>query len=123
MVLNYYIGKMANKIEKKELEVLEKHFENLLQDFRSDIKLNISKDKSNRIENFIKQKAKNINIINNKDVVLALLNNFDVQIENIYMQTNIILRFCQILKKLEEKPDDEKSLQALVEYKKSLGLI
>ena len=112
-----------NNIDKKELEVFEKHFENLLQDFRSDIKLNICKDKSNRIENFIKEKAKNINIINNKDVVLALLNNFDVQIENIYMQTNIILRFCQILKKLEEKPDDEKSLQALVEYKKSLGLI
>ena len=112
-----------NNIDKKELEVFEKHFENLLQDFRSDIKLNISKDKSNRIENFIKEKAKNINIINNKDVVLALLNNFDVQIENIYMQTNIILRFCQILKKLEEKPDDKKSLQALVEYKKSLGLI
>ena len=123
MVLNYYIGKMADKINKKELEVLEKHFENLLQDFRSDIKLNISKDKSNRIQNFIKDKAKNINIINNKDIALVLLNNFDVQIENIYMQTNIILRFCQILKKLEEKPDDEKSLQALVEYKKSLGLI
>ena len=123
MVLNYYIGKMADKIDKKELEVLEKHFENLLQDFRSDIKLNISKDKSNRIQNFIKDKAKNINIINNKDIALVLLNNFDVQIENIYMQTNIILRFCQILKKLEEKPDDEKSLQALVEYKKSLGLI
>jgi len=114
---------MVKDIDKKELELFEKHFENLLQDFRSDIKLNICKDKSNRIENFIKQKAKNINIINNKDVVLALLNNFDVQIENIYMQTNIILRFCQILKKLEEKPDDEKSLQALVEYKKSLGLI
>ena len=29
---------MADKIDKKELEVLEKHFENLLQDFRSDIK-------------------------------------------------------------------------------------
>ena len=114
---------MADKIDKKELEVLEKHFENLLIDFRSDIKLNISKDKSNRIQNFIKDKAKNINIINNKDIALVLLNNFDVQIENIYMQTNIILRFCQILKKLEEKPDDEKSLQALVEYKKSLGLI
>jgi len=114
---------MVKDIDKKELELFEKHFENLLQDFRSDIKLNISKDKSSRIENFIKEKAKNINIINNKDVVLALLNNFDVQIENIYMQTNIILRFCQILKKLEEKPDDEKSLQALVEYKKSLGLI
>ena len=114
---------MVKDIDKKELELFEKHFENLLQDFRSDIKLNICKDKSNRIENFIKEKAKNINIINNKDVVLALLNNFDVQIENIYMQTNIILRFCQILKKLEEKPDDEKSLQALVEYKKSLGLI
>ena len=114
---------MVKDIDKKELELFEKHFENLLQDFRSDIKLNICKDKSNRIENFIKQKAKNINIINNKDVVLALLNNFDVQIENIYMQTNIILRFCQILKKIDEKPDDEKSLQALVEYKKSLGLI
>jgi len=114
---------MVKDIDKKELELFEKHFENLLQDFRSDIKLNICKDKSNRIENFIKEKAKNINIINNKDVVLALLNNFDVQIENIYMQTNIILRFCQILKKLDEKPDDEKSLQALVEYKKSLGLI
>ena len=114
---------MQDKVDKKELELFEKHFENLLQDFRSDIKLNISKDKSNRIENFIKEKAKNINIINNKDVVLALLNNFDVQIENIYMQTNIILRFCQILKKPGEKPDDEKSLQALVEYKKSLGLI
>ena len=66
---------------------------------------------------------KNINIINNKDIALVLLNNFDVQIENIYMQTNIILRFCHILKKLQDKPDDEKSLQALVEYKKSLGLI
>jgi hypothetical protein len=39
------------------------------------------------------------------------------------MQTNIIMRFFQIAKKLEDKPDDEKSLQALVEYKKSLGLI
>ena len=82
---------MAKDIDKKELEVFEKHFENLLIDFRSDIKLNISKDKSNRIQNFIKDKAKNINIINNKDIALVLLNNFDVQIENIYMQTNIII--------------------------------
>ena len=114
---------MNKNIDVKELELFEKHFENLLQDFRSDIKLHISKDKSNRIQNFIKEKAKNTNLINNKDIALVLLNNFDVQIENIYMQTNIILRFCQILKKLEDKPDDEKSLQALVEYKKSLGLI
>ena len=114
---------MADKIDKKELEVLEKHFENLLQDFRSDIKLNISKDKSNRIQNFLKEFGTSTSISNNKDIILSLLNNFDVQIENIYMQTNIIMRFFQIIKKLEEKPDDEKSLQALVEYKKSLGLI
>jgi hypothetical protein len=94
-----------------------------LQEFRSDLKLNISKDKSNRIQNFLKEFGTSSNIANNKDIILALLNNFDVQIENIYMQTNIIMRFFQIAKKLEDKPDDEKSLQALVEYKKSLGLI
>ena len=123
MVLNYYIGKMTDSVDKKELLVLEKHFENLLQEFRSDLKLNISKDKSNRIQNFLKEFGTSPIIANNKDIILALLNNFDVQIENIYMQTNIIMRFFQIAKKLEDKPDDEKSLQALVEYKKSLGLI
>ena len=114
---------MAKDIDKKELEVFEKHFENLLIDFRSDIKLNISKDKSNRIQNFIKDKAKNINIINNKDIALVLLNNFDVQIENIYLQSAIILDFFNLLKKLEKKPDDTKLLQAIVELKKNLGLI
>jgi hypothetical protein len=112
-----------DSLDKKEIEVLEKLFENLLIDFRSNQKLNISKDKSNRIQNFVKDKCKAINIKNNEDVILSLVNNFDVQIENIYMQTNIILKFCHIIKKLEQKPDDEKSLQALVEYKKSLGLI
>ena len=56
---------MNKNIDVKELELFEKHFENLLQDFRSDIKLHISKDKSNRIQNFIKEKAKNTNLINN----------------------------------------------------------
>ena len=110
-------------IKKKELEVLSKHFENLVQDFTSNNKINLSRDKSQRIQNFLKEFGTSSSIFNNKDIILSLLNNFDVQIENIYMQTNIIMRFFQIIKKLEEKPDDKKSLQALVEYKKSLGLI
>ena len=36
-------------IKKKELEVLSKHFENLVQDFTSNDKINLSRDKSQRI--------------------------------------------------------------------------
>ena len=49
---------MQDKVDKKELELFEKHFENLLQDFRSDIKLNISKDKSNRMKILLKKRRK-----------------------------------------------------------------
>ena len=41
-------------IKKKELEVLSKHFENLVQDFTSNDKINLSRDKSQRIQNFLK---------------------------------------------------------------------
>ena len=57
---------MTDSVDKKELLVLEKHFENLLQEFRSDLKLNISKDKSNRIQNFLKEFGTSSNIANNK---------------------------------------------------------
>ena len=50
-------------------------------------------------------------------------NNFDIQLENIYLQSAIILDFFNLLKKLEKKPDDTKLLQAIVELKKNLGLI
>ena len=110
-------------IKKKELEVLSKHFENLVQDFTSNNKINLSRDKSQRIQNFLKELGINPIIDNHTDIISALLNNFDVQLENIYLQSAIILDFFNLLKKLEKKPDDTKLLQAIVELKKNLGLI
>ncbi len=57
------------------------------------------------------------------EVLEVLLNNYDLQIENIKNQINIISKFLDCVEVLGIKPDDESTLKVINEYKKNLGLI
>ena len=57
------------------------------------------------------------------EVLEVLLNNYDLQIENIKNQINIISKFLDCVEVLGVKPDDEPTLKVITEYKKNLGLI
>ena len=55
-------------------------------------------------------------------ILTALLHNFEIQLLNIFKQTDNFVEFLDVLIKLSKKPDDKESLEKIVEYAKSLGI-
>ena len=49
-------------------------------------------------------------------ILTALLHNFEIQLLNIFKQTDNFVEFLDVLIKLTKKPDDKESLEKIVEY-------
>ena len=110
-------------MDTKELTKLKNVFRNLLRDFNG---VGTYQDKHKNLTDFKKYydqaKEQRIFTEHQEKIVDALFHNLEIQILNIFKQTNGIEEFFDVLIKLSEKPDDKESLEKIVEYAKSLGI-
>jgi predicted nucleotide-binding protein (sugar kinase/HSP70/actin superfamily) len=110
-------------MDSKELTKLKNVFKNLLRDFNG---IGTYQDKHKNLTDFKnyydKAKEQRLFTEHQEKIVDALFHNLEIQILNIFKQTNSIEEFFDVLIKLSEKPDDKESLEKIVEYAKSLGI-
>lgn len=110
-------------MDSKELTKLKNVFKNLLGDFNG---ISTYQEKHKSLVDFKKYydsaKEQRIFTEHQEKIIDALFNNLEIQILNIFKQTNGIEEFFDVLIKLSEKPDDKESLEKIVEYAKSLGI-
>ena len=110
-------------MDSKELTKLRNVFKNLLRDFNG---VSTYQEKHKHLTDFKKYydqaKEQRLFTEHQEKIVDALFHNLEIQILNIFKQTNGIEEFFDVLIKLSEKPDDKESLEKIVEYAKSLGI-
>tara|TARA_R100000329_G_scaffold59536_1_gene53423 strand:- start:117 stop:449 length:333 start_codon:yes stop_codon:yes gene_type:complete len=107
----------------KDLKELENNFLNHLGEYYG---VKTYENKATRLKvfkrHFDKAVENKLFTEHQEKILTALLHNFEIQLLNIFKQTDNFVEFLDVLIKLSKKPDDKESLEKIVEYAKSLGI-